>query len=107
QEGCKGITIYREGSREWSVLSHARPEDKVEATFRSPEGGELKLAATAQGRPVPYRERLPDERRSITHKFQVGEQEGYLTVGLFPDGRPGEFFVKISKEGSTVSGLID
>ncbi len=59
------------------------------------------------GRPQPLREHLPDERQSITHKFRVGDQEGYLTVGLYADGRPGEIFVKINKEGSTVSGLMD
>ena len=53
------------------------------------------------------RERLPDERQSITHKFCVADQEGYVTVGLYEDGRPGEIFVKIAKEGSTVSGLMD
>jgi len=56
---------------------------------------------------LPRREPLPDERQSITHKFRVGDQEGYLTVGLYPDGRPGELFVKINKEGSMVSGLMD
>ena len=53
------------------------------------------------------RERLPNERKSLTHKFCVADQEGYLTVGLFEDGRPGELFIHISKEGSTVSGLMD
>ena len=53
------------------------------------------------------RERLPDERQSVTHKFCVADQEGYVTVGLYEDGRPGELFVHISKEGSTVSGLMD
>jgi len=62
---------------------------------------------TAQGRSPAERERLPDERQSVTHKFEVGGQEGYLTVGLYEDGRPGELFVNISKEGSTLSGLVD
>ena len=53
------------------------------------------------------RQRLPDERRSITHKFSVADQEGYITVGLYPDGQPGEIFMKMAKEGSTVSGLMD
>ncbi len=52
------------------------------------------------------RDSLPCTRRSITHKFCIGGHEGYLTIGLFPDGRPGEVFVKMSKEGSTLSGLI-
>lgn len=55
----------------------------------------------------PERERLPTTRSSITHKFVIGDLEGYLTVGLFEDGRPGEVFIKIAKHGSTVSGLVD
>ncbi|MBX3356205.1 MAG: hypothetical protein KF724_10985 [Phycisphaeraceae bacterium] len=55
---------------------------------------------------VLRREILPETRRSLTHKFSIGSHEGYLTIGLFPDGRPGEIFIKMSKEGSTLSGLI-
>ncbi|HUF54372.1 MAG TPA: vitamin B12-dependent ribonucleotide reductase [Dehalococcoidia bacterium] len=107
REGCKGITIYREGSRDFSVLSHTTanvkgPEQETQAALDEIEGRLSTLS-----RPRPYREPLPDERRSITHKFRVSDQEGYLTVGLYPDGRPGELFVKINKEGSTVSGLAD
>jgi len=97
REGCKGITIYRDGSRELQVLSH---DAKVDSSLP-----EAETAALDPGR--PQRERLPDERPSITHKFTVGEQEGYLHVGLYPDGRPGEVFIKVSKQGSTVSGLMD
>ncbi len=110
REGCKGITIYRDRSREMQVLSHA--------TVRGPEQAEAVAAEAAMAVPpgvtpppgraaVPYRRRLPDERRSLTHKFRVGEQEGYLTVGLFDDGSPGEVFITISKEGSTIRGLMD
>ncbi len=53
------------------------------------------------------RRRLPDDRAAMTHKFSVGGQEGYITVGLYDDGSPGEVFVKMSKQGSTVSGLMD
>jgi ribonucleoside-diphosphate reductase alpha chain len=56
---------------------------------------------------APVRQRLPDTRRSITHKFQVGQHEGYLTVGFYEDGRPGELFIKIAKHGSTIAGLLD
>jgi ribonucleoside-diphosphate reductase alpha chain len=56
---------------------------------------------------VPTRQRLPETRKSITHKFEVAEHEGYITVGFYDDGRPGEVFVKISKHGSTISGLLD
>jgi ribonucleoside-diphosphate reductase alpha chain len=55
----------------------------------------------------PQRRRLPNERRAITHHFSVGGQEGYVTVGLYEDGQPGEVFIKMAKEGSTVSGLMD
>lgn len=55
----------------------------------------------------PERRRLPDERRAITHHFSVGGQEGYVTVGFYEDGQPGEVFIKMAKEGSTVSGLMD
>jgi hypothetical protein len=53
------------------------------------------------------RRRLPDERHSITHHFSIGGQEGYVTVGLYEDGTPGEMFIRMAKEGSTVSGLMD
>lgn len=57
--------------------------------------------------PTLRRQRLPDTRRSITHKFQVDQHEGYITVGFYEDGRPGEVFIKIAKHGSTISGLLD
>ena len=57
--------------------------------------------------PLAVRRRLPDERRSLTHHFSVGGQEGYVTVGLYEDGLPGELFIRMAKEGSTVSGLMD
>jgi ribonucleoside-diphosphate reductase alpha chain len=55
----------------------------------------------------PVRRRLPDERQSITHKFSISQHDGYLVVGLYEDGQPGEIFVVMSKEGSTISGLMD
>jgi ribonucleoside-diphosphate reductase alpha chain len=61
-------------------------------------------ASTAR---VVARRRLPDERHSLTHHFSVGGQEGYVTIGLYEDGTPGEMFIRMSKEGSTVSGLMD
>ena len=57
--------------------------------------------------PRPRRERLPDTRQSITHKFSISGHEGYITVGLYPDGRPGELFITMAKEGSTIGGLMD
>lgn len=55
----------------------------------------------------PGRVRLPDERQAVTHKFSIAGQEGYITVGLYPNGKPGEIFISMAKEGSTVSGLMD
>jgi ribonucleoside-diphosphate reductase alpha chain len=86
--GCKGVTVYRDGSRMQQVLATG---ERTPSTASAPDP----------------RRRLPDERPAVTHKFRVGEQEGYITVGLYDDGSPGEVFVKISKEGSTVSGLTD
>ena len=107
REGCKGITVYRQGSRDFSVLSHAAanvkgPEQETAEALAEIAGG----IASIEKRQA-QREFLPDERQSITHKFRVGGQEGYITAGLYDDGRPGEIFVKINKEGSTVSGLMD
>jgi ribonucleoside-diphosphate reductase alpha chain len=111
REGCKGITIYRDGSRAHQVLSHAKdekeggpgpaPAQPLPAEVQQPPAGAPRAPA------VPERRRLPDERPSITHKFQVGEQEGYVTVGLYDDGRPGEVFLRVSKQGSTVNGLME
>jgi ribonucleoside-diphosphate reductase alpha chain len=60
-----------------------------------------------QGPPRAIRHRLPDERASLTHKFAIAGHEGYITVGLYPNGQPGEIFIRMAKEGSTVSGLMD
>src|SRR6185437_11892518 len=78
---------------------------QLEALRRSiTEGND---ALDAQAPPVAIRHRLPAERASITHKFSVGGHEGYVTVGLYPNGQPGEIFVRMAKEGSTISGLMD
>jgi ribonucleoside-diphosphate reductase alpha chain len=63
--------------------------------------------AVSAGNSAAVRRRMPDERHSLTHHFCVGGQEGYVTVGLYEDGVPGEMFIRMSKEGSTVSGLMD
>jgi len=97
--GCKGVTVYRDGSHELQVLSHGLAPTTEAATVRTIPGT---IAAVE-----PYRRHLPDERGAVTHKFRVGEQEGYVTVGLYEDGTPGEVFIKMAKEGSTASGLMD
>jgi len=90
--GIKALAIYRDGSKRVQPLSTSK-DDKTGAR-KAPAG-------------TPYRRRLPDERQAITHKFSVGGHEGYFTVGLFEDGMPGEIFITMSKEGSTLSGLMD
>ncbi|MFM7077346.1 MAG: vitamin B12-dependent ribonucleotide reductase, partial [Planctomycetaceae bacterium] len=89
--GLKALAIYRDGSKESQPLNTGTESDKAAA----------KVTA------APRRERLPDTRRSITHKFNVGGHEGYITVGLYDDGRPGELFITMAKEGSTIGGLMD
>src|SRR6202035_342495 len=64
-------------------------------------------ALDAQAPPRAVRHRLPAERASVTHKFGLAGHEGYITVGLYPNGQPGEIFIRMAKEGSTVSGLMD
>jgi ribonucleoside-diphosphate reductase alpha chain len=93
--GLKALAIYRDGSKESQPLNTSSEADKTAD----------KTAAKAT--PSPRRERLPDTRRSVTHKFNVGGHEGYITVGLYDDGRPGELFITMAKEGSTIGGLMD
>ncbi|MDP1563336.1 MAG: vitamin B12-dependent ribonucleotide reductase [Pirellulaceae bacterium] len=95
--GLKAMAIYRDGSKQSQPLSTKKQKDVKNET--SP------TAARTLGQ--PYRERLPDTRHSLTHKFSISGHEGYLSVGLFPDGRPGEVFITMAKEGSTVGGLMD
>ncbi len=101
--GCKGVTVYRDGSRDVQVLAHEAAADEPVAGARPPHA----LGAAANTSGEPQRRHLPDERHAVTHKFRVGEQEGYVTVGLFEDGTPGEVFITMAKEGSTASGLMD
>jgi ribonucleoside-diphosphate reductase alpha chain len=91
--GLKALAIYRDGSKESQPLA------------TSSEGQRAAAAAAALNK--PRRERLEDTRKSITHKFSVAGHEGYITVGLYPDGRPGELFITMAKEGSTIGGLMD
>jgi ribonucleoside-diphosphate reductase alpha chain len=91
--GLKCIAIYRDGCKRSQPLSTSR-------------GGEDRKPAT-ETKPRALRRRLPDERPSITHKFDIQGHEGYITVGMYPDGKPGEVFITMAKEGSTISGLMD
>jgi len=93
QLGLKAIALYRDGCKRSQPLS-SQPGKKDEEALR-PEP------------PRPLRRRLPDERQSITHKFSIAGHEGYITVGMYEDGTPGEIFVTMAKQGSVVSGLMD
>jgi ribonucleoside-diphosphate reductase alpha chain len=86
--GVKALAIYRDGCKRTQPLNTS--------------AGEAVVAT-----PKPIRRRLPDERPAITHKFSIAGHEGYLTVGMFDDGVPGEIFLVMAKEGSTISGLMD
>ncbi|MBI2619737.1 MAG: vitamin B12-dependent ribonucleotide reductase [Ignavibacteriales bacterium] len=88
--GLKAIAVYRDGCKRTQPLSTS-----------------LKKREAKDGKNGIVRRRLPDERQSITHKFSIAGHEGYITVGMFEDGMPGEVFITMSKEGSTISGLMD
>ncbi|HMJ40363.1 MAG TPA: vitamin B12-dependent ribonucleotide reductase [Verrucomicrobiae bacterium] len=92
--GLKCIAIYRDGCKRSQPLSTSLDKEK-------------KAAAPAEVEYRAMRRKLPDERKAVTHKFDIQGHEGYLTVGLFDDGTPGELFVTMAKEGSTISGLMD
>ncbi len=89
--GVKAVAIYRDGSKRTQPLSTSGKSD----------------APGQAADPRPLRHKLPDERRSITHKFDIAGHEGYITAGMYENGQPGEIFITMSKEGSTISGLMD
>ncbi|HTZ30811.1 MAG TPA: vitamin B12-dependent ribonucleotide reductase [Methylomirabilota bacterium] len=99
--GLKAVAIYRDNSKRSQPLNAAgnKKDEKKAGAVAEPEQRELF--------PRAQREKMPFERTSVTHKFSVGGHEGYLTVGMYPDGRAGEIFIKMSKEGSTLSGVMD
>jgi len=92
--GLKAVAIYRDGSKRTQPLSTSASDKK---------------AADAKAEPAsrPVRRHLPVERHSVTHKFAVAGHEGYLTIGMYEDGTPGEIFIVMAKEGSTLSGVMD
>src|SRR5438477_1715830 len=105
--GLKAVAVYRDGCKKSQPLSAAGTK-----TAESSGGGARTTQAQLEEQdlhapPRAVRHRLDDERMSITHKFNVGGHEGYVTVGLYQDGSPGEIFITMAKEGSTVSGLMD
>ena len=94
--GLKAVAIYRDGSKMTQPLNTGQDDGKKSS---------VEVVEKIVYR--PQRRRLPEERQSLTHKFSVGGHKGYITVGLYDDGTPGEMFVRMAKEGSTISGLMD
>ncbi|MBV9762981.1 MAG: vitamin B12-dependent ribonucleotide reductase [Acidobacteriaceae bacterium] len=102
--GLKAVAIYRDGSKRVQPLSSGTGKGEKKATPGLP-APQSQTVEKIVYRPV--RRKLPDERASVTHKFSIGGHEGYITVGLYEDGTPGEVFISMAKEGSTISGLMD
>ena len=122
KQGLKAVAIYRDGSKESQPVSTTTEEKAAENKLaaESPEPAQVVAPAPTVAAPSvaipatpapsvaqPRRQRLPDTRQSLTHKFDIQGHEGYVTVGFFADGRPGELFVTMAKEGSTIGGLMD
>ena len=105
--GLKAIAIYRDGSKRSQPLSTGKKKDGDVVEAEEVTALRKQLAAAQAEAGKPHRRRLPAERTAVTHKFEISGHEGYITVGLYPDGQPGEIFLKMAKEGSTVSGLMD
>lgn len=104
--GLKAVAIYRDGCKKSQPLSAAGTKT-AESTRGAADAPVRQEEENLNAPPRAVRHKLQEERASITHKFKVGDHEGYVTVGLYPDGQPGELFVTMAKEGSTVSGLMD
>ena len=105
--GLKSVAIYRDNSKRVQPLSSGAGPGKSE---KAAAGNAAAPAAAQTVEKVvyrPVRRKLPDERKAITHKFSIGGHEGYITVGMYDDGAPGEIFITMAKEGSTISGLMD
>ncbi|MEY2408462.1 MAG: ribonucleoside-diphosphate reductase alpha chain [Verrucomicrobiota bacterium] len=116
--GVKCVAIYRDGSKRSQPLNTKKTNEGGASTSTAtnavapavdPRVDELEaeIARLREQSGMPLRRRLPETRSAVTHKFEIAGHEGYLTVGLFEDSRPGELFVTMAKEGSTIGGLMD
>jgi ribonucleoside-diphosphate reductase alpha chain len=99
--GLKAVAIYRDNSKRVQPLSSGTGKGEKAATPTPAQQPVEKVVYR------PVRRKLPDERRALTHKFSIGGHEGYITAGMYEDGAPGEIFITMAKEGSTISGLMD
>ena len=95
--GLKAIAIYRDNSKRTQPLNASQGQKTRDAGAKASEAAVFK----------PVRRKLPSVRKAITHKFSIGGHEGYITVGMYADGQPGEIFLVMAKEGSAISGLMD
>lgn len=118
--GLKAIAVYRDGCKRTQPLSTSREgatsDGSLAKTANLDDLNEEERAlvtalreskSAPSGPPMSFRYKLPVERRSLTHKFQIAGHEGYITVGMYDDGSPGEIFVRMAKEGSVIAGLMD
>jgi ribonucleoside-diphosphate reductase alpha chain len=121
--GLKSIAIYREGSKRSAPLNTRKTRDMGGTTEDVDVALDITIdredfqkrileleeeLTTLRGKiDKPLRHRMPDTRMSLTHRFEIAGHEGYITVGLYEDGQPGELFITMSKEGSTIGGLMD
>jgi ribonucleoside-diphosphate reductase alpha chain len=110
--GLKAVAVYRDGCKQAQPLSAAGSKTANSTKDDAARNAAATAFALTQDEnldapPRAVRHKLKEERMSITHKFNIGGHEGYIIVGLYPDGEPGEIFIKMAKEGSTVSGLMD
>jgi ribonucleoside-diphosphate reductase alpha chain len=110
--GLKCVAIYRDGSKRSQPLNTSKTNEGGDKTNNAADSARIQELETTidklrQQSSQPLRRRLPDTREAVTHKFDIAGHEGYLTVGLFEDGSPGELFITMAKEGSTIGGLMD
>jgi ribonucleoside-diphosphate reductase alpha chain len=108
--GLKAVAVYRDGCKKSQPLSAAGTKtanSSKDDVGRAPSPASSREDENLNAPPRAVRHKLQEERASITHKFNIGGHEGYITVGLYPNGDPGELFITMAKEGSTVSGLMD
>ena len=116
--GLKSIAIYRDGSKRSAPLNTKKTRDMGFDSAMDATAGpkdlqkrilelEEEIAMLRTRLDQPIRHRMPDTRMSLTHRFEIAGHEGYITVGLYEDGQPGELFITMSKEGSTIGGLMD
>jgi len=105
--GLKAVAIYRDNSKRSQPLSAANGKKEAATQAATPGAAEGLARQQQELFPESKRKKLPAERPAITHKFSVAGHEGYITAGMYEDGTPGEIFIKMSKEGSTLAGFMD